>query len=64
MSGFGVIIEWLSSFWNLIKTCLTWLLDAFILIVQFVFFTIFDGLLTVIEASISAIDLSSVAFNY
>ncbi|MGD9950068.1 MAG: DUF2523 family protein [Desulfobulbus sp.] len=31
---------------------------------QFVFFTIFDGLLTVIETTLAAINLSAVVFNY
>ena len=64
MSGFGVIIDWLSAFWNWVETGFTWILDGFILLIQFVFFTIFDGLLTVIETTFAAIDLSSVAFNY
>lgn len=64
MSALAVIINWLSTFWHWIQTCFTWLLDGFILLVQFVFFTIFDGLLTVIETTLAAIDLSSVIFNY
>ncbi len=64
MSGFAVIISWLRTFWNWVETGFTWILDGFILLVQFVFFTIFDGLLTVIETALAAIDLSSVIFNY
>ena len=64
MSGFGVIIDWLSSVWHWVEIGFKWILDGFILLVQFVFFTIFDGLLTVIETTLAAIDLSSVIFNY
>ena len=64
MSGFGVIIDWLSSVWHWVETGFTWILDGFILLIQFVFFTIFDGLLTVIETALAAINLSSMLFNY
>jgi hypothetical protein len=64
MSFFGVLLNWLSSVWHWIETGFKWILDGFILLVQFVFFTIFDGLLTVIETALAAIDLSSVIFNY
>ena len=64
MSGFGVIIDWLSTFWCWIETAITWILDGFILLLQFVFFTILDGLLTIIETFFAAVDLSSVVFNY
>ncbi|MGD9817146.1 MAG: hypothetical protein AB7V04_00455 [Desulfomonilaceae bacterium] len=64
MSGFGVLIDWLRTFWTWVETGFTWILDGFILLVQFVFFTIFDGLLTVIETTLAVIDLSSVVFNY
>jgi hypothetical protein len=64
MSGFGVIINWLSSVWHWIETGFNWILDGFILVIQFAFFTIFDGLLTVIETFFAAIDLSAVVFNY
>lgn len=64
MSFFRVIIEWLSDFWEGIIGALSWLLDALIVVVQFIFFTIFDGFLSVLESIIAAIDFSSVAFNY
>lgn len=64
MSFFGVLLNWLSSVWHWIETGFKWILDGFILLVQFVFFTIFDGLLIVIETALAAIDLSSVIFNY
>ena len=64
MSGFATIISWLRTFWSWVETVITWTLNGFILLVQFVFFTIFDGLLTVIETALAAIDLSSVLFNY
>jgi len=64
MSFFGVIIDWLTTFWSWIETAFTWILDGFILLLQFVFFTIFDGLLTIIETFLTTIDLSAVAFNY
>ncbi len=64
MSGFAAIINWLRTFWDWVCTGFTWILDGFILLIQFVFFTIFDGILTVIETTLAAIDLSSVIFNY
>lgn len=64
MSGFAVIISWLRTFWHWVETGFSWILDGFILLFQFIFFTIFDGLLTVIETALAGIDLSSVLFNY
>ncbi len=64
MSGFSVIISWLRTFWSWVETGFTWVLDGLILLAQFVFFTIFDGLLTVIETTLAAINLSAVVFNY
>ena len=64
MSGFAAIIEWLGKFWDWVLTAIQWVLSGLIVLVQFVFFTIFDGLLTVIETTLAAIDLSSVIFNY
>ena len=64
MSGFGVIIDWLRTFWNWVVTGFTWILDGFILLLQFVAYTLLDGLLLVVEGTLSAIDLSSVIFNY
>nr|WP_321467338.1 hypothetical protein [uncultured Desulfobulbus sp.] len=64
MSFFAVLIDWCRAFWTWCVVGFTWVLDGFILLVQFVFFTIFDGLLTVIETTLAAIDLSAVVFNY
>jgi hypothetical protein len=64
MSGFATIIDWLRTFWNWVQTGFTWILDGFILLLQFVAFTLLDGLLLVIETTLAAIDLSSVIFNY
>jgi hypothetical protein len=64
MSGFATIIEWLRTFWNWVSTAITWILDGFILLLQFVAYTLLDGLLLVIETTLAAIDLSSVIFNY
>ena len=64
MSGFGVIIGWLRTVWNWVETGFTWILDGFIELLQFVVFTILDGLLSVVETALAAFDLSSVLFNY
>ena len=64
MSAFETIIDWLRSFWENFLLGFEWLLEAFISILQYVFFLLLDGLLSVIETAISAIDLSSVVFNY
>ena len=64
MSGFGVIIEWLRGFWGLLESAFRWVLDGLIFLLKFLFFTILDGLFTVIETILLAIDLSAVVFNY
>lgn len=64
MSGFGVIIEWLRSFWNVVKTGFTWILDGLILLLQYVFYLVFDGLCMVVEGFFQALDFSAIAFNY
>ena len=64
MSGFGVIINWLSTFWHWIETGFKWILDGFKLLLQFVFFVIIDGLFTVVEGFFAALNLSSLLFNY
>lgn len=64
MTGFGVIISWLSTFWGWIEQGVGWALQGLFLILKFAFFTIFDGLLTVIEGLFSSLDLSSIVFNY
>ena len=60
----SAVYAWFANFWHWIEETVKWILDGLILLLQFVFFTIFDGLLTVIESIITGIDLSSVAFNY
>ena len=64
MSGFGVIIDWLRTVWKWVETGFTWILDGFIELLQFVVFTVLDGLLSVVETALAAVDLSSVLFNY
>ena len=64
MSAFGVIIDWLSSFWGFIEKALLWILDGFILLLQFVVYTILDGLFLVVETALAAIDVSAIVFNY
>ena len=64
MSGFGVIIDWLESFWHWVETGFTWILDGLLTLLQFVVFTILDGLFLVVETALSAINLSSILFNY
>lgn len=61
MSGFAALFSWLGTFWDWILTAFKWILDGLGLILKFIFFTIFDGLLTVIEVFLSTIDISSVA---
>lgn len=64
MSGFAVIIGWLRHFWSWVEEGFTWILDGFILLFQFVFFTLLDGVLSIIEGLVGLVDLSTVAFNY
>lgn len=64
INSLNAIYAWFANFWQLIKDTCKWILDGLILLLQFVFFTIFDGLLTVIESIITCFDLSSLAFNY
>ena len=64
MSVFGVIIDWLSSVWGFVEKGFTWILDGFILLLQFVAYTILDGLFLVVETALAAIDVSAIVFNY
>ena len=64
MSAFGVIIDWLSSVWGFVEKGFTWILDGFILLLQFVAYTILDGLFLVVETALAAIDVSAIVFNY
>lgn len=64
MGFIDVIIGWMRAFWTSVLTLLEWCLDGFILLLQFVFFSIFDGLLLIIEGFFTALDFSSVIMNY
>jgi len=64
MSGFGVIIKWLTTFWGWVETGFSWILDGVVLLLQFVVFTLLDGLFLVVETTLGAINLSSMLFNY
>ena len=64
MSGFGVIIDWLATFWGWVETGFTWILDGVVMLLQFVVFTVLDGLFLVVETTLGAINLSAVVFNY
>ena len=64
MSFFEVLIGWLRSFWGWIETGFKWALDGFILLLQFVVYTILDGLFLVVETALAAINVSSIVFNY
>lgn len=64
MSGFGVTIKWLATFWSWVETGFSWILDGVILLLQFVVFTVLDGLFLVVETTLGAINLSAVIFNY
>ena len=64
MSAFGVIIDWLSSVWGFVEKGFSWILDGFILLLQFVAYTILDGLFLVVETALAAIDVSAIVFNY
>jgi uncharacterized membrane protein YciS (DUF1049 family) len=46
------------------ETGFSWILDGVILLLQFVVFTVLDGLFLVVETTLGAINLSSVIFNY
>ena len=54
MSGFAVLFNWLGKFWNALEIAFKWVLDGFILLIQFVTFTILDGLFSVVESGSSA----------
>ena len=64
MSGFAALFQWLADFWDIFKEAFIWIFDSLLGVVQFIAFTIIDGLLSVLETLISAVDFSSVAFNY
>lgn len=65
MSSFENIFRtWLNEFWNLIVDGFTWVLEAFQIVFKFIFFTIFDGILIIVEGFFSTLDLSAIAFSY
>lgn len=64
MSFIDLIIKWVREFWETVNAIAHWCLDGFILLLQFVFYSIFDGLLLIIEGFFSMLDLSSIAMNY
>ena len=64
MTGFAVLFNWLGKFWRALEIAFTWALDGFILLLQFVVFTILDGLFSVVETFLSVLDISAIALNY
>lgn len=64
MSAFAVIIDWLATVWGFVEKGFKWILDGFILLLQFVAYTILDGLFLVVETALAAIDVSAIVFNY
>jgi len=64
ISFITAVVDWLTEFWNLVGEGALWLLEGLIKLLGFVFYTIFDGLLLVIEAFFSSLDLSAIAFSY
>lgn len=65
MTGLLTTIKnWVQAFWDTVLVAAKWCLDGFILLIQFAFYTIIDGLLLIIESLLAAINLSSVIFNY
>lgn len=64
MSGFATLFQWLGKFWGSVITAFSWVLDGLILLVQFVFYTIMDGLFSVVESFLGALDFSALVFNY
>lgn len=57
------IIKWLASFWDGIKTALTWVLDGVLYVLKAVFFFLWDGLLTAVYAIVGALDVGSLAVS-
>ena len=64
MDFFHTLIEWISSFWDTVLDALAWVFDGLLLILQFACYSIFDGILIVIESFFNTLDLSSIAFSY
>jgi hypothetical protein len=64
MSFFQTVVNWLTNFFAWMEQAFLWVLDGLAVILQFVVFTILDGLFLVVESIIAAIDLSAVVFNY
>lgn len=55
--------DWAGDFFNVFFKLLKWLLEYVLQFGKFIVFTVYDGFLTVITTFLSAIDLSSSAFN-
>ncbi|MDW7772528.1 MAG: hypothetical protein SCH71_06520 [Desulfobulbaceae bacterium] len=58
------LVKFFSKFWSIFMEAFGWLIAGLGLLLQFVFYTIFDGLLLVIETFFSLLDLSAIAFSY
>lgn len=55
--------DFINSFFDYLIDGFLWLAEAIGEVISFVFFTIYDGLLTVIFLFANTVDLSAVAFN-
>lgn len=58
------IIEWAKKFWGYVADFGTWILEGCVLLLQFVFYTLIDGIFVVIESFLAMLDFSAILFNY
>lgn len=59
----ATLIEFFKSIPSLVWDALTWILGSLGNLISWIFFTIYDGILTVMYSFLSALDFSAVMFN-
>ena len=64
MSGLGVIIGWLRTFWGWVETGFTWILDGSFFYSSSWSLPSSTVALGALKLRLAAVDLSSVVFNY
>lgn len=59
----GWLKDFVNNFFGLLYDGFVWIIDSIITVIGYALFLIYDGILTVIFAFASAVDLSAVMFN-
>lgn len=57
------LVNFVIDFFRLLKGLFSWLLDGFLFVLKTVLYLPFDGILTVITAFVSSLDVGQLVFN-